>query len=94
MPVTESSARFVAALNRRHGSERIAFTATAGARYDRIVINTYGSPGVHAFVDRETGAVHKPAGWSRPAPGVRFADVDAAIERSDPYGGYLYKKGV
>lgn len=41
------------------------------SKYIRIKKTYYGDGGasVHAFVDRETGSVYKPAGWKAPAKG-------------------------
>ena len=50
---------------------------------------------VHAFVDKETGEVYKPAGWKQPAKHVRF-NMSDDIDRAKLYnvcdwaGGYLY----
>lgn len=52
----------------------------------------------HAFVDRETGAVYKSAGWKGPfkntktkLPDVRFENVFEALVKADRHGSYLYK---
>ena len=52
---------------------------------------------VHAFVDKETGEVYKPASWRAPAKHVRFnlSDVKQMKFLCDPKnvdwaGGYLY----
>ena len=34
--------------------------------------NEYRDGSVHAFIDRETGDVYKPAGWAKPAKHVRY----------------------
>ena len=51
--------------------------------------------GVHAFVDRKTGQVYKPASWRGPAKGVRYdlriiSQRDACLSNADWAGGYLY----
>ena len=54
---------------------------------------------VHAFVDKETGEVYKPASWKAPAKHVRF-DLSNDLDRQnlhDPNfvgwaGGYLYMR--
>ena len=61
--------------------------------------NEYRDGGVHAFVDRNTGEVYKPASWKGPAKGVRF-DMRIINDRAklhDPSfvdwaGGYLYMR--
>ena len=52
---------------------------------------------VHAFVDKNTGEVYKPAGWAKPAKHVRYdlrKDLDRLKlhdpNRIDWAGGYLY----
>ena len=52
---------------------------------------------VEAFIDRQTGDIYKPAGWNKPAKGVRFNLLDQdslfeLFENLDPFGGHLYKR--
>ena len=85
------------------------FKVKTGKKYYKIVqqeyetwkqskyYGQYRDGSVHAFVDKETGEVYKPAGWQKPAKHVRF---DMRDERHlkfllDPKnvgwaGGYLY----
>ena len=59
--------------------------------------NEYRDGSVHAFVDKKTGQVYKPAGWQKPAKHVRY-DLSNPIHREyvfnpknvDWSGGYLY----
>ena len=59
--------------------------------------NEYREGSVHAFVDKETGQVYKPASWRAPAKHVRY-DMRIIREReflfnsnnTDWAGGYLY----
>ena len=59
--------------------------------------NEYREGSVHAFVDKNTGEVYKPASWKSPAKIVRY-DLRIITDRSklhDPNytdwaGGYLY----
>ena len=74
-----------------------------GRKYIKIVaydLNVDGkewSQGVHAFVDRNTGEVYKPASWKSPAKIVRF-DLRLIKDRellhnprfTDWAGGHLY----
>ena len=72
------------------------------SKYIRIKTDaTNGQTFVHAFVDRETGSVYKPAGWKSPAKGKDgkpqerynlFDDESRAklLERCEFTGGYLY----
>ena len=80
------------------------FKMQLGRRYWKILQwdywdsdNTKFSESVHAFVDRNTGEVYKPAGWKSPAKIVRY-DLRLIKDREklhNPYftdwaGGYLY----
>ena len=59
--------------------------------------NEYREGSVHAFVDKKTGQVYKPASWQAPAKHVRF-DLRIIKEREFLFnsnntgwaGGYLY----
>ena len=61
--------------------------------------NEYRDGSVHAFVDRNTGEVYKPASWKSPAKHVRY-DMRLIKDRGnlhDPNfvswsGGYLYMR--
>ena len=85
------------------------FKVYSGKRYYKIVqqefetwegsknFNQYRDGSVHAFVNKETGEVFKPASWAAPAKHVRF---DLRIIRDREFlfnsnntgwaGGYLY----
>ena len=83
------------------------FVVKTGKRYYKIVqqefetwekskyYGQYRDGSVHAFVDKETGEVYKPAGWAKPAKHVRF-DMRDQNQREYIYahcdwaGGYLY----
>ena len=69
------------------------FCAQSGRRYFKIV---HGGRSVHAFVDKESGALYKAASYKAPADGVRYNLLDEssrelALSKSDWAGGYLYK---
>ena len=86
------------------------FVVQKGRKYLKIINQQYDDMGpnpsyeykngsVHAFIDRETGDVYKPAGWAKPAKHVRYN----LLERSDRNflfdyrnvgwaGGYLYMR--
>ena len=83
------------------------FKMQLGRRYWKILQwdywdsdNTKFSESVHAFVDRNTGEVYKPAGWKSPAKIVRY-DLRLIKDReklhnpnfTDWAGGYLYLRG-
>ena len=85
------------------------FVVKTGKRYYKIVqqefetwekskyYGQYRDGSVHAFVDKQTGQVYKPASWQAPAKHVRF-DLRIIREReflfnsnnTDWAGGYLY----
>ena len=78
------------------------FTITTGKKYHKIISNNwddrtedYRSGGVHAFVDKKTGEVYKPASWNKAASIVRYdlRIIQSRMEcynRADWAGGYLY----
>lgn len=56
--------------------------------------NGYGGA-VHAFIDKQTGYVYKPASYKAPAKHVRYKLLDdesfkTCLENSDVHGSYLY----
>jgi hypothetical protein len=82
--------------------ECIKFTISSGKKYHKIIQNDfrngkYESAGVHAFVDKKTGEVYKPASWKAPAKHVRY-DMRIINQREYMYancdwaGGYLYMR--
>ena len=64
---------------------------------DSNIVYEYREGSVHAFVDKQTGQVYKPASWQAPAKHVRF-DLRIIKEREFLFnsnntgwaGGYLY----
>ena len=72
------------------------FYIESGRKYHKIVMETEsGSRSVHAFVDKKTGEVYKPASFKAPAKHVRFNLLEInsreeCFERADWAGGYLY----
>ena len=75
------------------------FSIESGRKYHKIV-KTDSSDGaaVHAFVDKKTGEVYKPASWKAPAKHVRFNLLEInsreeCFERADWAGSYLYMPG-
>ena len=69
-----------------------------GRKYHKIIMETdSGSRSVHAFVDKKTGEVYKPASFKAPAKHVRYdlrviKDREWLLENADWAGGYLYAK--
>ncbi len=103
--IVDRIAAYVATLNTHYSSPipraHLEFGTVVGRRYVKVVrMGEGGHPGsVHAFVDRASGEVFKPAGWAQPAPHARFALLDAASftalleHAAQPHayaGGYLY----
>ena len=83
--------------NRRHpNSDPYKFYIESGRKYHKIVMETNGqSRSVHAFVDKKTGEVYKPASFKAPAKIVRYnlleiASREQCFARADWAGGYLY----
>ena len=78
------------------------FVIESGRKYHKIVMevpndNRPPSRSVHAFVDRTTGDVYKPASFKAPAKHVRFnlciiSDREWLLENADWAGGYLYRR--
>ena len=82
------------------------FRYTEGKKYFKVVRETFDEfqgrniwrdTTVHAFVDKFTGEVYKPAGWAKPAKHVRFNlsnDLDRFKLHDSTFvdwaGGYLY----
>ena len=84
------------------------FRIQSGKKYLKIIqqdfdtyndINEYRDGSVHAFVDKTTGQIYKPAGWKSPAKHVRY---DLRDQKSREFalnpdnctwaGGWLYMK--
>ena len=71
------------------------FETWEGSKY----YDKYRDASVHAFVDKKTGQVFKPAGWAKPAKHVRY-DMRIITQRQllhNPNftgwsGGYLYMR--
>ena len=76
------------------------FVIESGRKYHKIIMevpneNRPPSRSVHAFVDKKTGEVYKPASFKAPAKIVRFnlcliKDREWLLENADWAGGYLY----
>ena len=72
------------------------FYIESGRKYHKVIMETgAGSRSVHAFVDKKTGEVYKPASFKAPAKIVRYnlleiASREECFARADWAGGYLY----
>lgn len=71
---------------------------SAGRKYHKIHMCINGKrDSIHAFIDKKTGEVYKPANTKQPAKGVRYdlrliKDREWLLENADWAGGYLYAK--
>ena len=85
-----------------NSSAPVKFRMEFGRKYIKVIHQdlrdgNYRDAGVHAFIDKKTGEVYKPASWKSPAKIVRY-DLRIITHRSklhDPNytdwaGGYLY----
>jgi len=79
----------------KYTSDRYKFEIQTGRKYHKIV--SEGS-GVHAFVNKNTGEVYKPASWKSPARHVRYDlriinQRETCFANADWAGSYLYLRG-
>tara|TARA_B100000530_G_scaffold182169_1_gene115206 strand:- start:578 stop:946 length:369 start_codon:yes stop_codon:yes gene_type:complete len=83
--------------SRYPNSDPYKFVIECGRKYHKIVMETESqSRSVHAFIDKKTGEVYKPASFRGPAKHVRFdlrliKDREWLYENADWAGSYLYK---
>lgn len=74
------------------------FYIESGRKYHKLMMETGGnSRSVHAFINKKTGEVYKPASFKAPAKHVRFnllliKDREWLLENADWAGGYLYMR--
>ena len=73
------------------------YVIETGRKYRKIIMDANGSRSIHAFVDKKTGEVYKPASFKAPAKVVRYdlrliKDREWLLENADWAGGYLYMK--
>jgi hypothetical protein len=83
---------------RRHPNGRnYSYALISGRKYHKVMQCVDGeTESVHAFIDRKTGSVFKPASVKAPAKGVRFnlliiKEREFVLENCDWAGGYLYR---
>ena len=79
----------------KNGQCGYEFTVESGRKYHKIMMSANGSRSVHAFVDKKTGEVYKPASIKAPAKGIRYdlrliEQREWLLENADWAGGYLY----
>ena len=71
---------------------------SSGRKYHKIFMYINGKrDSIHAFIDKKTGEVYKPASIKSPAKGVRYdlriiEQREWLLENADWAGGYLYAK--
>ena len=69
-----------------------------GRKYHKIMMHINGKcDSVHAFIDKKTGSVYKPASIKAPAKGERYNVLiinsrEEMFERCDWAGSYLYAR--
>jgi len=74
-----------------------SYALISGRKYHKVMQCVDGqTESVHAFIDRKTGEVYKPASIKAPAKGVRFnlliiQEREFVLENCDWAGGYLYR---
>ena len=79
-----------------NSSNDMEFVMEVGRKYYKInQVNDGYCGGVHAFIDKKTGDVFKPASWRGPAKIVRYnllnpISREDCFNRADWAGGYLY----
>jgi len=79
-----------------HAAPTYKFYIEEGRKYHKIVMEyENGSKSVHAFIDKKTGDVFKPASFKAPAKIARYNVLriesrEEMFERADWAGGYLY----
>ena len=80
--------------DRRYGESNAnyKFEIQTGRKYHKIYAKNQG---VHAFVNKTTGEVFKPASYKAPAKHVRYdlrriKDRERCFSNADWAGGYLY----
>ena len=71
------------------------FSVETARKYIKVWHRACNSRSIHAFIDKKTGDVYKPASVKAPAKGVRFNVLDddsreEMLKRADWAGGYLY----
>ena len=70
---------------------------SSGRKYHKIHMYINGKrDSIHAFIDKKTGEVYKPASTKAPAKGVRFnlliiEQREWLFQHADWAGGYLYR---
>ena len=97
--------QYARSLNDKHTA--YVFSVEYGRKFDTVIQQwrntSHGTNGsVHAFIERSTGKLIKAATWRAPQKDIdglayRYdlstpEGFTKALEASDPYGSYLYKR--
>ena len=99
--VTKYSLMLCDALQQSHqrphpNGRNYSYALISGRKYHKVMQCVDGqTESVHAFIDRKTGEVYKPASIKAPAKGVRFnlliiEEREFVLENCDWAGSYLY----
>jgi len=82
---------------RQHPNGRnYSYALVSGRKYHKLMQCVDGqTESVHAFIDRKTGEVYKPASYKAPAKHVRYnlniiQEREECLEKCDWAGSYLY----
>lgn len=72
----------------------VTYLIVPGRRYHKVIMDD-NQRSIHAFVDKNTGDVYKPASWNAPAAHIRYNLLDdesfeTCLEKADWAGSYLY----
>ena len=100
--VTKYSLMLCDALQQSHqrshpNGQNYSYALVSGRKYHKVMQCVDGqTESVHAFIDKKTGSVFKPASFKAPAKHVRFnllliKDREWLYENADWAGGYLYR---
>ena len=99
--VTKYSLMLCDALQQNYQSQHpngrnYSYALVSGRKYHKLMQCVDGqTESVHAFIDRKTGEVYKPASYKAPAKHVRYnlniiQEREECLERADWAGSYLY----
>lgn len=82
--------------NQTYDSQIMYFWFTIGKSYYKVLRTDQDTKqdSVHAFVNKKTGDIYKPASWSAPYKQVRYniwTQFDKLLNDCDWAGRYLYK---
>ena len=80
-----------------YAPQMISFWVSTGRSYYKIIKSDYDirNDSAHAFVDKITGDIYKPAKWSAPYKVARYniwTQFDKLLNDCEWTGGYLYQK--